>query len=65
MRVPEDRRVVVPEDRFYLADLTEKNAASNPISGFFRENFRLGDNRTKTRDWVRRVMAYDAVLGGR
>ncbi|MCP3996034.1 MAG: glutathione S-transferase family protein [bacterium] len=49
----------------YLADMTEKNAESNPIAAFFHKNLTLGDGREKTRAWIRRVMAYDAVLGSR
>ncbi|TDI13437.1 MAG: glutathione S-transferase family protein [Acidobacteria bacterium] len=49
----------------YLADLTEKNAASHPIAGFFQAHLKLGEGREKTRAWVRRVMAYDPVMGQR
>ena len=30
-----------------------------PFPAFFRKNLHLGENRDKTREWVRRVMAYD------
>ena len=49
----------------YLADLTEENAGSHPISGFFHAHMKLGKGREKTRTWVRRVMAYDPVKGRR
>ncbi len=49
----------------YLADLTEENAESNPIAGFFHAHLKLGEGREKTRAWVRRVMAYDPVKGQR
>ncbi len=49
----------------YLADLTDENAESHPIAGFFRTHLNLGDGREKTRAWVRRVMAYDPVRGRR
>jgi glutathione S-transferase len=49
----------------YLADLTEEMAGSHPVTGFFRAHLRLGEDRDKTRAWVRRVMAHDPVLGRR
>ena len=49
----------------YLADLTEENAGSHPISSFFHAHMKLGEGREKTRAWVRRVMAYDPVKGQR
>ena len=49
----------------YLADLTEQQANSNPIAKFFHDHMTLGEGREKTRAWVRRLMAYDAVLGRR
>jgi glutathione S-transferase len=49
----------------YLADLTEEQAASHPVSAFFDAHLKLGENRDKTRAWLRRVMAYDRVLGPR
>jgi glutathione S-transferase len=49
----------------YLADLTEENAGSHPITGFFHAHMKLGEGREKTRAWVRRVMAYDPVKGQR
>lgn len=47
----------------YLADQTEKSAQASPISGFFHANMNMGENRPKTRAWVRRVVAYDPVKG--
>ncbi len=32
---------------------------SNPIAAFFASSLRLGDARERTREWVRRVMAYN------
>ncbi len=49
----------------YLADLTQENAESHPIAGFFHAHLKLGEGREKTRAWVRRVMAYDPVKGRR
>jgi glutathione S-transferase len=49
----------------YLADMTEEHGKANPIAGFFQQNFALREGREKTRAWVRRVMAHDAVLGRR
>ncbi len=49
----------------YLADLTEENAQSHPLVGFFHAHLKLGQDRDKTRAWVRRVMAYDPVSGRR
>ena len=33
VRVPEERRVVVPEDRFYLADLTDEEGLKRAMEG--------------------------------
>ena len=49
----------------YLADLTEANAKEHPISGFFHASLKLGEDRPKTRAWVRKVMAYDPIKGKR
>jgi glutathione S-transferase len=49
----------------YLADMTEENAMAHAVAGFFQANLTLGAGREKTRAWVRRVMAYDPVLGRR
>lgn len=49
----------------YLADMTEKNAKEHPVSGFFHTHLKLGQDREKTRAWIRRVMAYDPVKGQR
>ncbi len=49
----------------YLADLTEENARSHPVTGFFHAHVKLGEGRERTRAWVRRVMAYDPVKGRR
>jgi len=49
----------------HLADLTEENAGSHPVTGFFLAHLKLGEGREKTRAWVRRVMAYDPVMGQR
>jgi glutathione S-transferase len=45
----------------YLGDMTDAQAQSNPMAGFFHKNFKLGEGREKTRAWVRRVMSYDPV----
>ena len=47
-----------------LAMLPEAAAATNPIAAFFHSNFKLGDGREKTRDWVTRLMAYDEAARG-
>ena len=47
----------------YLADLSEHNASNHPISSFFHKHMHLGDGREKTRGWIRRVIAWDPVLG--
>ena len=49
----------------YLADMTEENAKAHPVAGFFQTNLKLGAGREKTRAWVRRVMAYDPIMGRR
>jgi glutathione S-transferase len=49
----------------YLADLTDEQGASHPISTFFHTNMHLGEGREKTRAWMRRVIAYDAIMGAR
>lgn len=48
-----------------LADLTDENAASNPVAAFFQKNLHLSEGRAKTRAWVRRVIAHDPVKGTR
>jgi len=40
------------------------SAETGPILGFFREHFQLGEGRERTREWVRRVMAYDPLFAG-
>ena len=47
----------------YLADLTKESAGSHPVAGFFHAHLKLGQDREKTRAWVRRVMAYDPIVG--
>jgi len=42
-----------------LAALEPEDAAGSPIRGFFREHLRLGEGRERTREWVRRVLAFD------
>jgi len=49
----------------YLTDMTEENAKRHPLAEFFHKNLTLTDGREKTRAWIRRVMAYDAILGSR
>ena len=49
----------------YLADMSDKNADRHAIAAFFHKNLTLGDGREKTRAWIRRIFAYDAVLGKR
>ena len=49
----------------YLADMTDENAQTHPIAGFFQANLKLGEGREQTRAWVRRVMAYDPIKGRR
>ena len=49
----------------YLIDQTEEGARSHPVAKFFHEHLKLGEDRSRTRAWVRRVMAYDPVLGRR
>ncbi len=49
----------------YLTDLPDAFASSSPIAGFFKENLSLPDSRARTKAWVRRVLAYDAVAGRR
>ena len=48
-----------------LADLTEENAQAHPVAGFFHAHLNFGDGREKTRAWMRRILAYDAVTGKR
>lgn len=40
------------------------SAEAGPILSFFREHFQLGEGRERTREWVRRVMAYDPLFAG-
>ncbi len=47
----------------YLADLTEENAQAHPVAGFFRFHLKLGQGREKTRSGMRRVVAYDPIVG--
>lgn len=49
----------------YLIDLTKEGAGAHPIAKFFHDHLQLGPDRDRTRAWVRRVMAYDPVLGRR
>jgi glutathione S-transferase len=56
---------IVCASPLYLADMTEANGSSHPIARFFYDNLSLGDGREKTRTWLRRVMAYDPILGQR
>lgn len=49
----------------YMADMTGEQAKSHPIAGFFYTHFKMGDGRESTREWTRRVMAYDPVNGQR
>lgn len=49
----------------YLIDQTDEGAASHPVAKFFHDNLKLGEDRGRTRAWVRRVMAYDPVFGRR
>jgi glutathione S-transferase len=49
----------------YLTDMTAEMAAQHPITQFFGDNLKLGDDRPQTREWLRRLMAYDTVLGQR
>ncbi len=42
-----------------LGALSEEQAATSPILGFFRGNLALGDGRDRTADWLERVLAYD------
>lgn len=43
----------------YLGMLPEEAAAESPMAAFFVQNLSVGDGRDRTRDWARRVMAYD------
>ena len=45
----------------YMTDQTEELAASHPIATFFHENMHLGEERDKTRAWMRRVLKHDPV----
>ncbi len=56
---------IVCGSSLYMADMTEENGKSHPVAAFFQKNLGLGANREKTRAWVRRVLAYDAVAGKR
>ena len=49
----------------YLADLTEEGAQTHPVAGFFHTHLKLGQDRKKTREWLRRVVAYDPLTGRR
>ena len=49
----------------YLIDQSEESARSHPVAKFFHVHLKLGEDRGKTRAWVRRVMTYDPVLGRR
>lgn len=49
----------------YLVDLTEANAATHPALEFFARHMQLPAGREKTRGWIRRVVAYDPVMGAR
>ena len=41
--------------------LPKAAAQSSPIGAFFVEHFDLGEDRDRTRAWVKRVMAHDEV----
>jgi glutathione S-transferase len=49
----------------YLADMTEESSKAHIVAAFFYKHLSLGENREKTRAWMRRVLAYDPVLGKR
>lgn len=49
----------------YLTDLTDENAQAHPVAAFFQADLKLGDDRPKTRAWIRRVIAYDPIKGKR
>ena len=42
-----------------LATLTPQRAGANPVSLFFLENLKLGEDRDRTREWIQRVIAWD------
>lgn len=56
---------IVTAAPLYLADMTPEMAAGHPIAQYFHANLQLGEGRERTRAWVRKVMAYDAVIGQR
>ncbi len=56
---------IVVGSSLYLADLTESNSKTHPIAAFFGAHLKLGEGREKTRAWVRRVVAYDPIVGKR
>jgi len=41
------------------AIVTPEQAGNDPRLKFYTENIRLGDGRERTREWVKKVMAYD------
>jgi len=57
-------------DRMTAADITAvpyvyygmqtAEQATGPLAQFFREHLELGDGRQRTREWVERVLAFDA-----
>ncbi len=49
----------------YLADMSAEMAAGHPIGQFFYDNLKLSDDRPRTREWLRALMAYDAAMGQR
>ena len=44
----------------FYSMLPPEAAKASPIAQAFLENLHLGEDRDRTRDWVRRVMAYDS-----
>lgn len=48
----------------FYAMLPESIAATHPAARFFHEHFTLGEGRERTREWCRRVMAYDPMMRG-
>ena len=45
-----------------LAMLPEAAAEWSPIAAFFREHFRLGSSRDRTRRWVKQVVGLDEAF---
>lgn len=44
--------------------LPPEAAEKGPIVKFFHDSFQLGEGRERTRDWVRKVLAYDPDYAG-